>query len=280
MIKWEIDKQDRLTIGQQDMSPSVYLDHWAFCTFSEDDELSSRLTRALESQRGTLVLSWLNFSEFARMNSERQARAAESFVDANIPRIFFQQADPFAVIDREDALLEGGQHVQPHGDLAFLEGFALRRSDSLKLFTARDLFKAVQDNLPAQTVDALADTIIERVQAMRDRLNSDEGFQAAVKRLPYGKQIQRGTRYVLRELVRTFLVDKQIKLTRNQAIDLLHAVVPVSYCDLVLLDKHWQTQVDRVRARIESAGLQIPIAEVFSAKSNDVDLFLQELESN
>ena len=73
-------------------------------------------------------------------------------------------------------------------------------------------------------------------------------------------------------------MDKGTKLTRNQAIDLIHAVVPVAYCDLVLLDKYWEAQVDRVRSRFDAAGMSIPIGRVFSGKANGIERFLCELE--
>ena len=79
--------------------------------------------------------------------------------------------------------------------------------------------------------------------------------------------------------MRTLLIDPKTKITRNHAIDLFHAVVPAGYCDLVLLDKHWAAQVDRVRSRLVSAGITVPIAKVFSGKRGGVSRFLNELES-
>lgn len=90
---------------------------------------------------------------------------------------------------------------------------------------------------------------------------------------------QHGTRYILRELVRPMLLDQAAKVTRNHAIDLLHSVVPVAYCEMVLLDKHWQTQVERMRARFVKATMSFPVAQVFSRKTNGIDQFLSLLES-
>ena len=95
-----------------------------------------------------------------------------------------------------------------------------------------------------------------------------------------GMPIQRGTRFIPREFVRSPLVNLMTKLTRNQSIDLLHAVVPVSYCDLVLLDNHLETQVDRVRSRLVSAGIRVPVAKVFSGKRDGITRFLNDLGSS
>ena len=101
-----------------------------------------------------------------------------------------------------------------------------------------------------QRFNNLADTIVERIEALRDQLETDLKFQSAIARPPSGTRFQRGTRFILRELVRSLLVDPKTKMTRNHAIDLFHAVVPAAYCDLVLLDKHWETQVGRVRLHV------------------------------
>ncbi len=62
-------------------------------------------------------------------------------------------------------------------------------------------------------------------------------------------------------------------------IDLFHAIVPIAYCDFVLLDKYWEDQLDRVRSRFKKAGMDVPTARVFSGKADGVTRFIGELES-
>lgn len=100
-----------------------------------------------------------------------------------------------------------------------------------------------------------------------------------VRRPARAAQIQRGTRDILRELLRSLMVDKQTRITRNHAIDFYHAVVSIAYCDLVLLDKYWETQVDRVRSRFEHANMSVPMAKVFSKKMDGIERFMHALES-
>lgn len=280
MIQYTINKEGELDVVQRCVPPIVYLDHWALCDFSENQTLAARLIAALKLRDGTLALSWLNLVEFSKITKEEQARKAENLVEAILPRIFFLEVQPFRVIRREDNLLGGGPPAPPHADLDFLRVFIRLKPKSLNPFTAHDLFRVAQANELAKCFDDLADTIIDRVEAMRDEIDTNPEFQSAVRRSPSGPQIQRATRFILRELVRTFLVDKGTKITRNQAIDLLHAIVPVAYCDLVLLDKHWQTQVDCVRSRLNASGIFVPIGRVFSGKGNGRDRFLCELESS
>lgn len=261
------------------VSPAVYLDHWALRKVSESETLKKRMVSSLQSRNGTLTLSVLNLAEFAKVTIGEQAENAESLIEAILPNVFFIETDPFMVITKEDELLAGGPPVPPHVDMDFIRAFAKLKPKSLNLFTARNLFKVVQKPQLSARLDGLADTIVNRIEALRDTLDVDEDFQATIRRLPSGPDIQRGTRIILRELVRSLLVDEQTKITRNHAIDILHAVVPIAYCDLVLLDKYWQEQVARARTRLNKAKLSVPIAKVFSGKRGGIEGFLCELES-
>jgi hypothetical protein len=279
MINFEIDGNGELKVGQQDFLPSVYLDHWALRRLSEDTTLANRLISALKSNNGTLAISVLNLIEFSKVKDAQQARMAENLIEAILPQVFFLSFNPFDVIEMEDALIAGGHPIPPHGDFDFLEAFAHLKPKSLNSFTSENLFVAVQKSSLSTSLDSLADTIIERVEFLRHSLDVDDYFRSAVKRLPGSSNIQRGTRTIVRELIRSLLVDRNTKITRNHAIDLLHAVVPVAYCDIVLLDKHWETQVDRARSRLEQARISSPIAKVFSMKNDGINRFLYELES-
>jgi len=181
--------------------------------------------------------------------NEKQTRMAESFIESNLPRVFFIEAEPFIVIGREDELLAGGPPAPPHADQEFLKLFVGLKPDSVRQFTAHSLFAGVRNGL-GRRADELADTFVSRVMGLRDELQTDSAFRSTLRRPAKGPQIQRGTRIVLRELVRALIVDQQTTIDHNDAMDFFHAVVPVAYCDLVLLDKYWETQVDRVRSRL------------------------------
>lgn len=279
MIELSIKDTGDLNVGMQSPSPTVYLDHWALRQFSENKELANRLSSGLTSRRGTLAISWVNLAEFTKVTVEDQARKAESLIEATFPRVFLLDVNPFLVIERENRLLAGTPPTPPHADVDSLKAIIGLNPTSVNLLSARDLFNVVRDQGSMQRFNNLADTIVERIEALRDQLETDLKFQSAIARSPSGTPIQRGTRFILRELVRALIIDPKTKMTRNHAIDLFHAVVPAAYCDLVLLDKHWETQVGRVRSRLVSAGIAVPVAKVFSGKRDGVSRFLHELES-
>jgi hypothetical protein len=93
--------------------PAVYLDHWAFALFSRETELRQAFIEALAERGGTLTLGRLNLLEFSRVTNEPQLRAAEDFVQAVLPRIFFVDTRPMPVVERETAQEAGAWGDEP-----------------------------------------------------------------------------------------------------------------------------------------------------------------------
>jgi hypothetical protein len=278
MLTLSINDSKEVVIDHRPESPMVYLDHWALRRFSEDKVLRDRLVAAIDDTCGTLAVSWINVMEFSRVTDPDQAKVAEFLVEMALPRIFLLDSEFFEVINREDTLLAGAEGGSPHEHREFVKAFFQLKSKSLAPFSANELFTVVQNTSSSDSFDALADDFVGRVVALRDQLDTDAKFQAAIRAAPRGIPIQRGTRYILRELLRTLLIDRNTAMSRNHAVDLFHAVVPLAYCDLVLLDKHWEEQVKRVRARLDRSQLDVPIAEVYSGRRGGVERFLATLE--
>jgi hypothetical protein len=230
MIEFAIDKDGNLQIVQRDISPTTYLDPWAFRKFSENTSLATQLTAALELCNGTFALSWLNFVKFTKVSLPEQARSAEDLLEANLPRVFFMETNPFTVIQREDELLAGGSPLAPHADTEFLELVAGLKPKSLAPFTVRGLFRDVQESRLAANFDRLADSIIDRTEDLRREIDRSSTLRSAVMRPPRGISPQRGTRFIFREMARTLLIDRKMKLKRSHAVDLMHAIVPIAYC--------------------------------------------------
>ena len=280
MLKYLLDRHGQLRVEQWTVAPAVYFDHWALRNISEDAAVRRRFTDALLARNGTLMLSWLNLVEFAKVTDQSQGRAAEDLVEDLLPNVFFFEVNPFTVIEAEDALLAGADPFPPHADKQFLSAFIALKPDSPRPFTAKNLFTIPQASKLSPRMTALAETVVERMEALRKVFLVDPEFEARVKRLPHGPAIQHGTRYVLREFVRPVLLDHSAKFSQNDAIDLVHAVVPLAYCEFVLLDKHWQAQAEKMRGRFAEANMMFPVAQVFSGKRNEIERFLSLLESD
>lgn len=280
MVKYLLDRHGQLRVEQWTVAPAIYFDHWALRDISEDSTLRQRFTNALVGRGGTLMLSWLNLVEFTKVTDATQARAAEALVEDLLPNVFFFEVNPFTVIKAEDALLAGSDPFPPHADTQFLSAFIALRPDSPRPLTAKNLFTIPQESGLHPRMDDLADTVVEHVEALRTAFLSDPEFESRVRKLPQGQPIQHGTRYVLRELVRPVLLDQALQFDRNHAIDLVHSVVPLAYCDIVLLDKHWKAQAEKVRERVAAANMTFPVAKVFSGKTDEISKFFELLESD
>jgi hypothetical protein len=271
-----------LKMEQWCAGPTIYFDHWAWRKISESSLLANRFSNALNAREGTLTLSWLNLVEFSKVTDRRQTVKADALLDQILPRVFLLNPNFFKVIDVEDRLLAGGSPVPPHADFDTLKFFGVHnvsKRNSLKLFAKQNLFCLAEATQIQSEFDVFADSIVNHISSLQVAYAINPAFQLGVERTPEDKQIQRGTRFIAEELLRGFLVDQKINVDRHHAIDICHAVVPVAYCDYVLLDGHWENQVKRAEARISGRGRSIPMAKVFSEKKSGLERFLTELES-
>src|SRR4051794_1181131 len=100
MIRLET-KSGGLMVVQELISPSVYLDHWAFREIADSRALTQRFSEALLFRGGTLVLSWLNIVEFSKVTVENQRHNASSFLDKIGPNVFWINPDFFKVAKYE-----------------------------------------------------------------------------------------------------------------------------------------------------------------------------------
>ncbi len=276
MIEITIGANGELIAGQQLESPAVYLDHWALRGVSEDATLGARLTKILEVRGGTLVVSWANIAEFSSLG-ERVARQAEHFLDAQLPRLFFQDFNPFHVIKRENALISGGSPLPPHANLDMLRLVVGLRPSGVQPITCIGMLTEVSGRR-LESTECMKATFVERLSSLRSEYLEDKGFKTLVNRSLRGQAARHGTPIVLREVVAGLMRDKGAAITPNDAMDFFHTIVPVAYCDFVLLDGRWRDQVDRLRARLQRAGVDFPLATVLSG-SGAVERLIAALEA-
>jgi hypothetical protein len=278
MLTMSIDDDGRLVATQRDSSPTVYLDHWAFRELSTTPALAERFVAALKLRNGTLASSCTNLIEFCNVTDDQQTRRAEELLEATLPHVFFLEMDPFLVQKREDELLLlGAPPRPPHEDRELFTTLFRLKPQSVSVFTARMLFDGVRSGVGRQA-NELADTFVQQVAKLRIEHESDAAFQATLKRPPTFQKMQRGTRVILKELLRGLVLDRSTNLSRNHALDFLHAVVPVAYCDFVMLDKYWEDQVRRMRERLARASIDIPMAQVISKRSGGLECLVRSLE--
>ncbi len=266
MIQLSIDRSgERFEALQRLEPPSVYLDHWALRMASRDTDLGRRLAQAIERRSGTLVLSWANIGEFCNVD-HATAEEAESFIETNLPRLFFSCFNPFTVIEVERLAYAGQATGPPHADMNLLGMMMTElRSAGVAPYTCRGMLTEVSGER-SESMRQMMETFVEKTLSLRERYLDDREFRTFVDRSPRGTPEFRGTPIVLREFIAGLMRNEQLQLEPNDAMDFAHAVVPVAYCDYVLLDRRWRDQVDRLRTRLQRLGIDFPLAQALSGE--------------
>jgi hypothetical protein len=257
-------EENRLIASEQLLSPAVYLDHWALRAVSTSGDLTVRFTHALAMAHGTLVISWANIAEFAGPDQEA-ARRAEIFIDGLLPNLFFLSCDPFDVMNLEQAWIAGRSRVSPHADQDLVRVVIGLKPRGVHPVTCLGMLTAVSSQ-HLDPMERLKRTFVERMGSLREEYLEDGAFRRLVDRSPKDPQDPRGTSVVLREVVAGLLRDRRTTFTENDAMDFYHTIVPVAYCDYVLLDGRWRDQIDRLRRRLEGVTKGFPIAVALSGK--------------
>ena len=280
MIELKVKENDSLEVIQRDVRPSVYFDHWAFMEISSNAQLKKKFIEILKSRKGTLCVSWLNLTEFSKVDV-KQKRFGEDFLNEIIPNLVFIECAPFVVIDRENDFMNGGPKQATHID-AELGKLLLFDDSTLLPLSASNILAYVANSRLDERVDAVVRVIIDKTEQMRIQMFNDAEFAKQVKNFVFRELgvFQHGTRHLIREMLRSFLLNPLLKLTKNHAIDLLHTVVPVAYCEFVLLDKHWMTQVEVTKKRFNDLNITgFTLARVYSKSNDGIERFLNDLES-
>ena len=255
--------------------PAVYLDHWALRLFSSDQELRQRFLRALKASGGSLVVSHVNLAEITGPSDPRHAGETAAFFEATLPNIYFAMFDIQKAIDQECHPRDTQIRLPAPPDIELLRAVAMERSDDFRPFTIAGLINLVAANrqrLGAEWLESnqeLADHI-NRVRSNPKTIEQARNFTSHPSHIP--------TLAVLQELLRPLFLDKSLKVDRNDAGDIHHAITSIVYCDYALLDGKWEDLHERMMRCFKDLGLSMRVAKVFSKRRQGVELFLKEIE--
>jgi len=213
--------------------PLVYLDHWAVREISKDP---ARRDHFLETfrDRGTLMFSILNILEMGR-NSRESYRKIRDLLDGVGPFWLLSDLDPETVQRRLAAgFIAPAAFLAPVQLLAHIFGTA--PEGAFRLGTA---------------VDRLVHLLKHNRQRHRRR-----------ERMIPNPHPPRTPMWIEVELVR-FLVKDGKTITNNDAIDIMHAAVPLCFAPIVLLDTAWTNFARK---------LKLPDTQVFAQPELDAAL--------
>lgn len=265
-----------LHVRQSFDSPTVYLDHWALRTFSEDQAIQNRLVNGLLLKGGTLLLSHLSFAEFSRASDPRHCRDAEIFLERLLPNIYLTDFALDKVHEQELKEHDNTKRFWPSADLPQLKFLAEWGQSAPNGLTVRGLIELSQvfKVQILESVDTGAKEIVVKLESVRQDVN----YVSKARRTVPSDQRTR-TYIILGELLRGYHLDHTSPISENDAIDLMHAAMSVNCCDYVLLDGPWAERVAKMKQRISKAGHEMPLAKCFSKRAKGIVSFLEDLEA-
>lgn len=263
---------DYVVWTQQFASPTVYLDTYAIREISESTQLTTRFAEAIKRKNGTWLLAPLSMGEFAVFKDPRHCAQAEILLAQVVPHIYLFETKPLS--EEGDGGLS--QRSRPRPDAKNLDWFSQRFCQVGSLQDVfQGMFQLVHDRRE-EMLECLNGAALP-IKATFERYRQAESYRANAKAAPLGNG--RSRQFVIAgELSRDFVLDINANISRNDALDFMHAVDAVDYCDLVLLDKAWERRVNGLRKRIAEEGVDMPVARCFSKSNNGIETFLDAIE--
>lgn len=208
--------------------PLIYLDHCALRGISSDPEKTRRIQKIFET-RGTLMFSVVNMLEMAA-NRGQSYDEIRKMLDALGPYWVPSDIDP-ARVEANEAL--GAVMPKTFFPPLAIFGHIFRAlpAETFSLGTALETIHDADFRQRAPDVLTGRPGFLKMLRELRARHSAGEKMlpmQCAAHTLPWIQQ----------SLVRLLVTDGK-KINKNDAVDLLHAVVPLRYAIVIVLDKAW-----------------------------------------
>ena len=247
----------------------VYLDHWALNDISLDKTLYDRFVNVMNAKGGMFRLSVYNMIELSKQADSSQVDAIVNMI-SSIQDCGLINVDPGIVITKENALIANPSLIfevkNPSAEVEIVAAHVTAHNYPHKWHIA-DVVRTLIPELPTTH---LTDSNSEFVQDMERLLSVGRDDKLHLRRAEKrfkgfkkaGPRYQRPTREVYAMALDFVMRNSQMKMSKySEWADLFHVVVPVSYCDIVMVDKRWKSFVSQT-------GFSYPdVAMVFDKKS-------------
>lgn len=274
------DDNGQVQWRQHRVSPSVYLDTCGLRMIAQDAIRANRFSEAIISTNGTLVLSQMSLAEFPNF-SPRHGAAVADLIDRMGERLFFQHFDETAVGHAEyQPECNHPDGEAPDGDIELFRWNVEVREQRPGTSYGR-AWRDPEFQARANVRQVLLDrcrTLVRQIDETLHWLDNDRKVRAFIV---HSMKMFAVRPYATVGLFYTMLMHymKGRKRNLNDAADLLHAAVPCSYCDFVVLDSSWASRVRQAAAAMRKLGSKAPIARVYGAGLEALDQFLADLEA-
>jgi hypothetical protein len=251
----------------------VYLDHWALNDIALCDAYRRRFTSILNDRGGMLRISAYSIRELANQGDKSEIDAILSFLDEI--DIGFINIHPTEVIERENQIISGNQTVgNPSADLEIINLYLMAMNHP-QSWSIAEIVKTCLAN--TNTSSFCSEDFLTKITSATGKARSDMTTTERMKKhfnklRAAGQQHCAATREFLKMAIAFIIINQSMKMTViREWNDLFHVIVPVAYCDIVLVDKRW-------KEFIKQTGLKAPgIAHVYD--KHTIEDFFKTIEN-
>lgn len=242
----QLNNQGDLEIMPHSSQPLIYHDTcmtWHLVDRSPDDRKSFMDT--FTNSNGTLCLTAHTLNEILNRSKGAWYSNFQEYCEQIGDRFVFLLFNPFRVIEREPRY--SGHELDCVVDVplikdAFLSFYLKDRSTP----NLRCIFDYYYDHSKKRislmaSYQALLKELCRSAMSVRSQYHSDnDKRRSAAKALRETLNDEHYTRYFTRFVLNDIAKNAQWKMDSNEAADFFHAIIPISWCDFVVLDKGWK----------------------------------------
>jgi len=248
--------------------PTVYLDHWALNDLALEDKLRDKFVHIMTRKGGTFRLSVFNIIELSKQADVSQVNSILDMIDS-IPDCGLINIDPREVIKKENMLISDvSLRLNPSIEIDLVAAYVMAHNYPTKWHVS-DMIRNVIPELPSARLSESNAQFLKDMQRLLgigrgDKYHLRRALNRRKKLKSKGPKYQAATRELFTMALDFVMTNEQMKMAQySEWTDLFHVVVPVSYCDVVMIDKRW-------KSFIKQTGFSFPrIAMVFDKRSSN-----------
>jgi hypothetical protein len=244
---------------------------------AESPEFAPRFVAAMYRASASLLISSMTIYEFVLLSDMRHARAVDGLLQQLFRHLYFFQCEPITVIAKEEAVMDGAVIDAPHADADLFQQTLILGKQQDGPLELTSLLSSRAADLRAGLKEFMVN-VRRAFELLKNRVDTEPEIRRNVdKALQVLGDRKMATRALLTALIKP-LHDDRLP-SENDTVDLMHAVVPASYAELVVLDGKWASAIEQATKRIRRMGYTAAIARPFSPRNQGIETFLSALET-
>ena len=266
-----ISPNGEIIVEQHYNRPHVYFDNWFYQVIIKDEGLKNDVVKIMLKKGATLSLSPISLYEILNREDKRQISLIADFID-NFDTAFIRN-EPISVVKKEVLFKQGRLFSSPIACEELITLLVSKSKRPFKSFNVSEVITLMGDEIRdtgykfKRHFEGEIDVIFD---GFRDEKNFVQNMKISLQKLE--KEDDKMYTYrLLNKCILYITQNKNMNMTDSEWRDVFHTIVPVAYCDFVLLDKRWTNFIDYT-------GYSYPnIAKVYN--KNEIDNFLNDLDA-